>query len=76
MNSCKGVITCRDIMTMEEVDIVIEMSEQDVVHARLFTKFENSTRRDSERCIDLRKTKLPDHVKVGYEIVQVRPFMH
>ena len=38
LNTCKGVVFCRDFRTMDESEILDEMKDQSVVDAKLMTK--------------------------------------
>ncbi|KAK3869753.1 hypothetical protein Pcinc_024981 [Petrolisthes cinctipes] len=76
MNSCRGVITCRDLMMMEETEIIEEMKNQDIIDARFITRLEDGIRKKTATLIlTFGKVSLPETVKIGYEIVKVRPFI-
>ena len=76
MNSCKGVASCRDFIGMEERDIIHEMKDQDVIDARFITRFVDGERRKTATIVFTFGTaKLPERLFVGYEIVNVRPYI-
>ncbi|KAK3892456.1 hypothetical protein Pcinc_003689 [Petrolisthes cinctipes] len=45
MNSCRGEITCRDLMMMEETEIIEKMRNQDIIDTRFITRLEDGIRK-------------------------------
>ena len=78
LNSCRGVIHCRDLMTMEESDILEEMKHEGIMDVKFITRLdrERNMRVNTPLIVlTFNSTTLPDHVKVGYLQVAVRPYI-
>ena len=77
LNTCKGVITCRDLRDMAEADIVECMKDQDVVGAKIITRLdENKQRvRTNSVILSFAKAKVPEKINVGYERISVRQYV-
>ena len=77
LNTCKGVITCRDLRDMTEADIVECMKDQDVCAAKTITRLdENKQRvRTNSVILSFAKAKVPEKINVGYERISVRPYV-
>nr|BDW09885.1 MAG: hypothetical protein [Marsupenaeus japonicus pemonivirus] len=75
-NTCKGVIFHRDLRTMEESEILDAMNDQNVVDVNCMTKKDGNARIKTGLCfLTFSTPKIPSTVKIGYEIVQVRPYI-
>jgi len=75
-NTCKGVIFSRDLRTMEESEILENMKDQSVVDVNCMTKKDGNVRTKTGLCfLTFASSKIPEYVTVGYERVQVRPYI-
>ncbi|XP_055924727.1 uncharacterized protein LOC129956805 [Argiope bruennichi] len=76
MNTCKGVITCGELLNVPLEEITSEMKSQGVIHVRRI-----SIRRDGElletkhHVLTLKSPKLPENVYAGYIRLPVRPYI-
>ena len=76
LNTCRGVVSCRDLKHMSEAEIISFMSDQDVVDARKITRLEDNKREMTNSVIlSFAKSKVPEKIIVGYEIIPVRPYV-
>ncbi|XP_071537586.1 uncharacterized protein [Panulirus ornatus] len=76
MTSCKGVIYCSDVMDMSEDDMVKVLANEDVVAARVITKFIDGQRRRTPLInVTFVKSRLPDNISIGCMRCQVRPYI-
>jgi len=76
MNSCKGVITHRELIDMDAESIVECMGPQGIIEARHITRFVNGTRvKTATVVLTFAGTALPEKVKVGYEPTYVRAYI-
>ena len=77
LNTCRGVISCRDLKDMSEAEIVECMNDQDVVGAKIITRLdENKQRvRTNSVILSFAKAKVPEKINVGYERISVRPYV-
>ena len=57
LNTCKGVITCRDLRDMAEADIVECMKDQDVVGAKIITRLDENKQRVRTNSVRLKCPK-------------------
>ena len=76
LNTCKGVITCRDLKSMEEKEIVEFMQDQDVVDAKFITRMRDNVRqRTFSVILTFGKESVPEYVYVGYERLNCRVYV-
>ena len=76
MNSCRGVAFHPDFVDMETDDIVSNMVDQNVLEARKITKMVDGLRRCTAAAIfTFSCAKLPERVRVGYEVAHVRLYI-
>ena len=76
LNTCKGVITCRDLKSMEENEIVEYMRDQDVVDAKFITRMrDNKRERTFSVILTFGLESVPEYVNVGYERVSCRVYV-
>ena len=76
LNTCRGVISCRDLKFMTEAEIVECMQDQDVVAAKIITRLEENVRvRTNSVILSFAKAKVPEKINVGYERIEVRPYV-
>ena len=75
-NTCKGVIFHRDLRSMSESEILEEMKDQWVVDVNCMTKMMDNVRTKTGLCFfTFASRRIPEKVKIGYEYVQVRPYI-
>jgi len=75
-NTCKGVIFHRDLRTMDESEILENMKDQGVMDVNCMTKKDENVRTKTGLCfLTFASSKIPEYVYVGYERVQVRPYI-
>ena len=61
---------------MEESEILESMKDQDVVDVHCMTKKDGNVRTKTGLCfLTFALNKIPEYVNVGYERVQVRPYV-
>lgn len=76
LNTCKGVITCRDLKSLDEKEIIEYMKDQGVVDAKFITRTVDGKRENSWSVIlTFARSTVPDFVYVGYERVSCRVFI-
>ena len=76
LNTCKGVITCRDLKSMDENEIVEFMRDQDVVDAKFITRMRDGVReRTFSVILTFGKESVPESVYVGYEKINCRVYV-
>ena len=76
LNTCKGVITCRDLQSLEEKEIVECMKDQNVVDAKFITRLRDGVReRTWSVILTFGLEKVPEHVFIGYERVSCRVYI-
>ena len=76
LNTCKGVVTCRDLQSLDEKEIVEFMRDQNVVDAKFITRLKDNVReRTWSVILTFGLEKVPEHVYIGYERVSVRVFI-
>nr|BDT62484.1 MAG: hypothetical protein [Melicertus latisulcatus pemonivirus] len=76
-NTCKGVIFHRDLRAMEESEILEAMNGQRVLDVSCMTKMDGNVRvKTGLYFLTFSTPKIPSTVKIGFEIVQVRPYIH
>ncbi len=67
MNSCQGIIRCRDIADMAEDEIQLELSSQGVTKVKQFTiKKDGQVRKTGTFLLTFDSTSLPQSINVGY----------
>jgi len=70
LNSCKGVIRCRDLAGLPEEDIAHELHNQRVTHVRRIC-IERGTKPTDTYILTFQSTQVPKAIKVGYLNVRV-----
>ncbi|KAK4325410.1 hypothetical protein Pmani_004005 [Petrolisthes manimaculis] len=75
-NTCKGVIFHRDLADLDDADILDGMKDQGVVEVQSMTRMrENKREKFGLVFMTFAAAQIPDTVKIGYEIVHVRPYI-
>ncbi len=76
MNSCQGIIRCREISDMSEEDIKQELASQGITKVKQFTvKKDGQVRKTSTFLLTFNSTTLPQSINVGYLRVKVEVFI-
>ncbi|KAK3865707.1 hypothetical protein Pcinc_028717 [Petrolisthes cinctipes] len=75
-NTCKGVIFHRDLAALDEAEILEGMKDQGVVDVQSMTRMRENKREKFGLCfLTFASAQIPETVKIGYEIVHVRPYI-
>jgi ribosomal protein S19 len=75
LNVCRCVISCFDLIDMEEKDILLNMISQKVIRVQRITRNENGKKVNTPALIlTFGKTTFPDYVKVGVLHIATRPY--
>jgi hypothetical protein len=76
LNTCRGVISCYDLLYVDVVDITKEMASQGVIDCRrLTTKRNGEVINTTSAILTFSRDMLPEKVNVGYERCPVRPYI-
>lgn len=76
LNSCKGVITDRDLAKLDPDELVEELKAQNVTQARVITQNRGGIRSKTNSIIlTFAAPSLPSNINVCYQRLQVRPFI-
>ncbi len=76
MNSCQGIIRCREISDMSDDDIKQELASQGVSRVKQFTrKTDGHVKKTSTFLLTFNSTTLPKSINVGYLKVKVEVFV-
>ncbi len=76
MNTCQGIIRCRDISDMTEDDIQLELSAQGVTKVRQFIARSNGhIKKTGTFLLTFNSTTLPQSINVGYLRVKVEVYV-
>jgi hypothetical protein len=75
LNVCRCVISCFDLIRMEEKDILLELISQNVIRVQRITKNEGGRRANTPALIlTFGKTTFPEYVKIGVLHIPTRPY--
>ncbi|XP_062537991.1 uncharacterized protein LOC134206305 [Armigeres subalbatus] len=75
LNVSRCVISCYDVIHMEEKDILAELTKENVIRVQRITKNENGQRMNTPALIlTFNKTTYPEYIKVGLLRVATRPY--
>jgi hypothetical protein len=76
LNSCKGVIWCRDLLDCSDEEILQELAPQHVVSIHRITVSRDGTRKATGTFIlTVQNSFLPKYLDVGYLKVPVKPYI-
>ena len=76
LNSCQGVIRCRELTDMTEEEIQSELSDQGVSKVKHFTfKKDGQTRKTSTFLLTFDQATLPLSIRIGYLRVKIELFI-
>lgn len=76
LNHCKGVVVCRDLLTVSEDEIVTELGHVGVIHCRRLQRLQDGKRIDSaSHVLTFNRPSLPSHIYAGIHRLEVRPFV-
>ncbi|XP_053691363.1 uncharacterized protein LOC128739887 [Sabethes cyaneus] len=74
LNTCRVVITCRDLLEMKEEDILEEMREEKVIKVeRIMKKVGDILIKTASLILTISAPNRPEKIKVGFMRVQTRP---
>ncbi|GFX70222.1 RNA-directed DNA polymerase from mobile element jockey [Trichonephila clavipes] len=76
LNSCRGVISESDLLTIPDAEILDGFSDQGVIQVRRITiKKDNSVIPTKHLILTFNKPKLPTTIKAGYLNCKIRPYI-
>lgn len=76
LNTCKGVIVCKDLLNCSEEEIVEELRSIGVIAVRRIKTRMNGNLQDTpSHILTFNTSKLPTHIKVAYHYLSVRQFI-
>ncbi|KAH8397734.1 hypothetical protein KR215_010717, partial [Drosophila sulfurigaster] len=79
LNSSKGIIYSNDLRNIDEKDILDELKPQNVTNVRKILKKDNNdinkTTETGLIVLTFSTTTLPDKLWIGYEVVNIRPYV-
>ena len=77
-NTCKGVVSHYDFVSMTDDEIVEEMAVEQVIGCKQFFRTDRNTHQrvpSGTVCLTFATTVRPEKIHVGYDIRDVRPYM-
>ncbi len=76
MNSCQGIIHCRDISDMSDDEIQQELSPQGVTKVKQFTvKRNDQIKKTGTFCLTFNSASLPQSINAGYLRIKVEAYV-
>ena len=75
-NSCRGVVSCRDLRDVPEDEILAGLTDQGVTEVKkMFRRGNNESTDSGTFLLVFAGTTLPEKVHVGWMAIRVRPFV-
>jgi hypothetical protein len=75
LNVCRCVISCQDVIHMEEKDILLEIIDQKIIRVQRITRNEAGNKINTPALIlTFAKTTFPEFVKIGLLRIPTRPY--
>lgn len=76
LNTCKGVIFCRDLLNCTIEEITEELQDQGVVDVRrLKTKRNGTLVETANHVLTFKRPNLPKEIKAAFHLLNVRPYI-
>ncbi|KAH8266722.1 hypothetical protein KR018_001964, partial [Drosophila ironensis] len=79
LNSSKGIVYSNELRNIEEKEILEELKSQSVINVRKILKKDNNDKNKTTETgliiLTFSKITLPDKLWIGYEVVNIRPYI-